>query len=197
MGDHESSNEELPTSFLALNLKTLMGSDSVKRARQGGKCKARLQDQLAAYIPSVISLKECTTALEKHVLAVATFYKLDTEESEIISMSVYTFPLQWEIGVSGTSFLGKFMDSKLVSIDIGLDMNCSAYGMLHDDFLHAESSHLDGDQVATVSDGVSDLQDLQRRIKAIEKAMVEKERHFSANQVEKKFGDGVGNTEEA
>ncbi|ONI03901.1 hypothetical protein PRUPE_6G289700 [Prunus persica] len=63
-----------------------------------------------------------------------------------------------------------------------------------DDFLHAESSHLDGDQVATVSDGVSDLQDLQRRIKAIEKAMVEKERHFSANQVEKKFGDGVGNT---
>ncbi|CAL9002965.1 unnamed protein product, partial [Prunus brigantina] len=100
---------------------------------------------LAAYISSVISLKECTTALEKHVLADATSHKLDTEESE-------------------------------------------------DDFLHAESSHLDGDQVATVSDGVSDLQDLQRRIKAIEKAMVEKERHFSANQEGKKFGDGVGNT---
>ncbi|XP_034229909.1 LOW QUALITY PROTEIN: protein NETWORKED 1D [Prunus dulcis] len=104
-----------------------------------------LQAQLAAYIPAVISLKESTTALEKHVLADATSHKLDTEESE-------------------------------------------------DDFLHAESSHLDGDQVPTVSDGVSDLQDLHRRIKAIERAMVEKERHFSANQVEKKFGDGVGNT---
>ncbi|PQP97083.1 hypothetical protein Pyn_00909 [Prunus yedoensis var. nudiflora] len=73
-----------------------------------------------------------------------------------------------------------------------LDIIC-----IQDDFLYAESSHLDGDKVATVSDGVSDLQDLQRRIKAIEKAMVEKERHFSANQVEKKFRDGVGNTEEA
>ena len=45
--------------------------------------------------------------------------------------------------------------------------------------------------MATVSDGVSDLQDLQTRSKAIEKAMVEKERHFSTNQVEKKLGDGV------
>ncbi|CAL8130918.1 unnamed protein product [Prunus armeniaca] len=51
--------------------------------------------------------------------------------------------------------------------------------------VHAESSHLDGDQVATVSDGVSDLQDLRRRIQAIENGMVEKERHFSANQVQK------------
>ncbi|KAI5340933.1 hypothetical protein L3X38_020207 [Prunus dulcis] len=56
-----------------------MGSDSVKRARQRGKW---LQAQLAAYIPVVISLKECTTALEKHVLADATSHKLDTEESE-------------------------------------------------------------------------------------------------------------------
>ncbi|CAL9031766.1 unnamed protein product [Prunus brigantina] len=57
-----------------------MGSNSVKQPRQGGKCKARhfwpffknkwySRAALAAYIPSVISLKECTTALEKHVLA--------------------------------------------------------------------------------------------------------------------------------
>ena len=31
---HECSNGLLPTSFLAMNLKTLMGSDSVKRGKQ-------------------------------------------------------------------------------------------------------------------------------------------------------------------
>ncbi|PQQ04814.1 hypothetical protein Pyn_35158 [Prunus yedoensis var. nudiflora] len=81
-------------------------------------------------------------------------------------MSVYTFPLQWEIGSS----------------------NCPK---AEDDFLHAESSHLDGDQVAMVSDGVSDLQDLRRIIKAIEKAMVEKERHFSANQISECSSYGI------
>ncbi|CAB4312284.1 unnamed protein product [Prunus armeniaca] len=65
---------------------------------------------------------------------------------------------------------------------------------IQDDFLHAESSHLDGDQWPRYQMVFSDLQDLQTRIKAIEKAMVEKERHFSTNQVEKKLGDGVGNT---
>ncbi|VVA20665.1 PREDICTED: NETWORKED [Prunus dulcis] len=48
--------------------------------------------------------------------------------------------------------------------------------------VHAESSHLDGDQVATVSDGVSDLQDLRRRIKAIEKAM-KREISGSGNEI--------------
>ncbi|KAB2634177.1 myosin-3-like [Pyrus ussuriensis x Pyrus communis] len=93
-----------------------------------------LQAQLAAYIPAVISLKECITSLEKHILADTGSHKLDAEESK-------------------------------------------------DALLHAESSQRDGDQTATVSDGVLDLQDLQRRIEAIEKAVVEKEGHVPANQV--------------
>ncbi|KAM1042003.1 hypothetical protein FF1_031157 [Malus domestica] len=93
-----------------------------------------LQAQLAAYIPAVISLKECITSLEKHILADTGSHKLDTEESK-------------------------------------------------DALLHAESPQMDGDQTATVSDGVLDLQDLQRRLEAIEKAVVEKEGHVSVNQV--------------
>ncbi|KAM5563674.1 protein NETWORKED 1D [Rosa sericea] len=102
-----------------------------------------LQAQLAAYIPAVISLKECTTALENHSLINTRCHKLDTEASE-------------------------------------------------DALLQAESSQTDGHQIDRVSDGISGLQDLQRRIKAIEKAMVEKESHLTANQEGKQFGDRFG-----
>ncbi|XP_062022096.1 protein NETWORKED 1D [Rosa rugosa] len=92
--------------------------------------------QLAAYIPAVISLKECTTALENHSL---------------------------------------------------INTRCS-----EDALLQAESSKTDGHQIDTVPDGISGLQDLQRRIKAIEKAMVEKESHLTVNQEGKQFGDRFG-----
>lgn len=49
-----------------------------------------LQAQLAAYIPAVISLKKCTTSLENHTFNTRS-HKLDTEESEVIFIYVYTF----------------------------------------------------------------------------------------------------------
>ncbi|KAB2605359.1 CAP-Gly domain-containing linker protein 1 [Pyrus ussuriensis x Pyrus communis] len=108
-----------------------------ERVRASEDKNGGLQAQLAAYIPVVMSLKECITSLEKHMLADTGSHKLNTEESE-------------------------------------------------DAFLHAERSQTDGDQMATVSDGVLDLQNLQRRIEAIEKAVVEKESHVSTNRVRKK-----------
>ncbi|KAM0998163.1 hypothetical protein EV2_008228 [Malus domestica] len=127
-----------------------------------------LQAQLAAYIPAVMSLKECITSLEKHMLADTGSHKLDTAESEASFMSVYMFPLAIK------SF--------------------NYHEPLFDALLHAERSQTDGDQIATVSDGVLDLQNLQRRIEAIERAVVEKEYHVSTNRVRKKCEiSGSGN----
>ncbi|XP_050388274.1 protein NETWORKED 1D [Argentina anserina] len=137
----EGKIRELVEAHLILEDKSI--SKSLESEQMKGRVgileheNGELQAQLAAYISAVISLKECTEALENHSLINTRSYKAEASE---------------------------------------------------DALPQAESSQTYGHQIDTVSDGISGLQDLQRRIKAIERAMVEKESHLAANQ-DANYGD--------
>ncbi|KAJ9696135.1 hypothetical protein PVL29_008398 [Vitis rotundifolia] len=91
-----------------------------------------LKTQLAAYTPTIISLRDSVAALENRTLSHTNLHQADTKDEK---------------------------DAKSVG------------------HLHVESSQdCSENQIAMVPEGNSDLQDLQTRIKAIEKGLIDMER---------------------